>query len=150
MNQKKRIHVVAGILRDAHGRVLLAQRGAGKHLAGLWEFPGGKVEADEAPLAALRRELHEEVGVDVDRAEHLVTVPWTYPEKHVDLEVWDVGACGATRKFARKSACKVPFVKEKAACWTNGVGIARWLCYQPGAYKVCSLGSPASCRPSAR
>ena len=88
----KRIHVFAGILRDAHGRVLLAQRGAGKHLEGLWEFPGGKVERDEAPLAALRRELHEEIGVDVDAAEPFLTVPWTYPEQHVELEVWDVTA----------------------------------------------------------
>ena len=88
----KRIHVVAGILRDAHDRVLLAQRGAGKHLAGLWEFPGGKVERDEAPLAALRRELLEEIGVDVDAAEPLISVPWTYPEKRVDLDVYDVTA----------------------------------------------------------
>ncbi len=85
----KRIHVVAAILRDPQGRVLLAQRGAGKHLEGLWEFPGGKVEADETPLAALRRELHEEIGVDVDEAEPLIRVPWTYPEKHVDLDVYD-------------------------------------------------------------
>ncbi|HVF34525.1 MAG TPA: Nudix family hydrolase [Candidatus Saccharimonadia bacterium] len=88
----KRIHVVAGILRDAAGRVLLAQRGAGKHLAGLWEFPGGKVEHDESPLAALRRELREEIGVEVDAAEPLVSVPWTYPEKHVDLDVHEITA----------------------------------------------------------
>ena len=88
----KHIRVVAGILRDAQGRVLLAQRGAGKHLAGLWEFPGGKVEAGEAPLAALRRELHEELGVDVDAAEPLITVPWHYPGLRVDLEVWDVSS----------------------------------------------------------
>jgi len=59
------IRVVAGIFRDAHGRVLLAQRAAGKHLAGLWEFPGGKCEAGEPPEQALRRELHEEIGLEL-------------------------------------------------------------------------------------
>ena len=59
------IHVVAGILRDAQARVLLAQRPAGKHLAGLWEFPGGKCEPGEPPEHALRRELHEEIGVEI-------------------------------------------------------------------------------------
>jgi 8-oxo-dGTP diphosphatase len=56
--------VVAGALVDADGRVLLAQRPEGKPLAGLWEFPGGKVHAGETPEAALIRELHEELGVD--------------------------------------------------------------------------------------
>ena len=57
------MHVMAGLLLDAAGRVLLAQRPVGKHLAGLWEFPGGKREPGEAPLAALARELHEELGI---------------------------------------------------------------------------------------
>ncbi|TDQ84193.1 8-oxo-dGTP diphosphatase [Dongia mobilis] len=57
--------VVAVALVDADGRVLLAQRPLGKSLAGLWEFPGGKVQAGETPEAALIRELHEELGIDV-------------------------------------------------------------------------------------
>lgn len=56
--------VVAVALVDADGRVLLAQRPPGKSLAGLWEFPGGKVHADETPEAALVRELKEELGID--------------------------------------------------------------------------------------
>ncbi len=56
--------VSAVALIDADGRVLLAQRPAGKSLAGLWEFPGGKVETGETPEAALIRELREELGID--------------------------------------------------------------------------------------
>ena len=60
--------VVAVALIDADGRVLLAQRPAGKTMAGLWEFPGGKVQPGETPEAALIRELKEELGVDVTAA----------------------------------------------------------------------------------
>ena len=56
--------VAAVALIDADGRVLLAQRPQGKSMAGLWEFPGGKVEPGETPEAALSRELHEELGID--------------------------------------------------------------------------------------
>ena len=57
--------VVAVALTDAEGRVLMARRPAGKQHAGLWEFPGGKVEADETPQAALVRELREELGIEI-------------------------------------------------------------------------------------
>lgn len=60
----KTVLVSAVALIDAEGRVLLAQRPPGKSLAGLWEFPGGKVEPGETPEAALIRELHEELGID--------------------------------------------------------------------------------------
>jgi 8-oxo-dGTP diphosphatase len=63
MKDKKIILVTACALVDADGRVLLAQRPEGKKLAGLWEFPGGKVEAGETPESALVRELAEELGV---------------------------------------------------------------------------------------
>ena len=59
----KTVIVAAGVIFDG-ARVLLTQRKAGAHLAGMWEFPGGKVEAGEDPAAALRRELEEEIGVD--------------------------------------------------------------------------------------
>lgn len=59
------VHVVAAALIDRDGRVLMAQRPAGKPMAGLWEFPGGKVEPGEIPEAALARELYEELGIDV-------------------------------------------------------------------------------------
>ena len=64
----KQIHVVAGVIRDARGRILLARRTEGRDLAGSWEFPGGKVEPGERPEAALIRELKEELGIDVNEA----------------------------------------------------------------------------------
>lgn len=60
----KLVLVAAVVLVDPDGRVLLAQRPQGKAMAGLWEFPGGKVEQGETPEAALIRELHEELGID--------------------------------------------------------------------------------------
>ena len=84
------IHVVAGVIADARGRILLARRTAGRDLAGAWEFPGGKLEAGEAPLAALDRELHEELGIRVLAAEPLVAVPQQYPHKRIVLDVWRV------------------------------------------------------------
>ncbi|MHB9878180.1 (deoxy)nucleoside triphosphate pyrophosphohydrolase [Pacificimonas sp. ICDLI1SI03] len=60
--------VSAAALIDRDGRVLLCQRPPGKHLAGTWEFPGGKVEAAETPEAALIRELSEELGVDTQES----------------------------------------------------------------------------------
>jgi len=62
---KKTIPVVAAALFDGDGRVLLAQRPEGKALAGLWEFPGGKIDAGETPEAALIRELREELGIEL-------------------------------------------------------------------------------------
>ena len=61
---KKVVFVVAVALIDADGRVLIAQRPEGKSMAGLWEFPGGKVDPGETPEAALIRELQEELGLD--------------------------------------------------------------------------------------
>ena len=84
------MHVMAGVLQDGQGRVLLAQRPAGKHLAGMWEFPGGKLEAGETPLAALARELHEELGIVVQCAVPLTRVPCHYVERELLLDAWQV------------------------------------------------------------
>jgi len=83
-------HVVAGVLADARGRVLVAQRGAGKHLAGTWEFPGGKLDSGENVLAGLRRELREELGIEAGAIEPLISVPWRYPDKTILLDTWRV------------------------------------------------------------
>ncbi len=68
LRPKPVVLVVAVALVDADGRVLLTQRPPGKKLAGMWEFPGGKVEANETPEAALLRELREELGLDISAA----------------------------------------------------------------------------------
>ena len=84
------IHVVAGVLRDAGGRILLAQRQPAKHLAGLWEFPGGKSEPGEAAVDTLARELREEIGIVVESARPLIGVPHTYPRAKILLDIWQV------------------------------------------------------------
>jgi 8-oxo-dGTP diphosphatase len=82
--------VAAVVLVDADGRVLLAQRPAGKTMAGLWEFPGGKVDPGETPEAALIRELSEELGIDVAAS---CLAPFTfashaYPDFHLLMPLY--------------------------------------------------------------
>ena len=86
------IRVVAGALFDPRGRVLIAQRPAGKHMAGRWEFPGGKIDAGESELDALRRELLEELGVRLEGAERMLELSHDYPERRVQLCMWRVTA----------------------------------------------------------
>ena len=85
-----RIEVAAGVVRDPAGRVLVTQRLPGRHLEGLWEFPGGKIEAGEAPNRALARELHEELGIEAGPMRPLVGVTHAYPEKTVRLRLFEV------------------------------------------------------------
>lgn len=86
------VEVVAGVISDARGRILLARRTAGRDLAGLWEFPGGKREPGESPEAALVRELREELGIDVDLGAPLIAVPQRYPHKRLRLDVRRIAA----------------------------------------------------------
>jgi 8-oxo-dGTP diphosphatase len=84
------ILVVAAALYDGSGRVLIAQRPAGKALAGRWEFPGGKVIAGESERAALARELREELGVEVSVARPLMRLQHAYADREVELSLWIV------------------------------------------------------------
>ncbi len=70
--------------------MLLARRDGAKEHAGLWEFPGGKVEAGETPLAALARELEEEIGIRIADAQPLICVPHRYGEKRIRLDVYRI------------------------------------------------------------
>ncbi len=67
----RRFTVVAAVIFDDEGRVLLARRPKGKHMGGLWEFPGGKVGDEESPAGALEREIREELGVEIEVGEPL-------------------------------------------------------------------------------
>jgi 8-oxo-dGTP diphosphatase len=86
--QKPRLRVVAAALFDADGRVLIAQRPEGKHMAGWWEFPGGKVASGESDRDALVRELREELGVETRPEAEIMTLTHEYPDRSVELVLW--------------------------------------------------------------
>ncbi len=97
----KVIEVAAGLVfRD--GRLLITQRPAGGHLAGLWEFPGGKREADESFEQALHRELMEELGIEVEVRELVESITHSYPEKTVRLEFF---RCAWKQHEPRANGC---------------------------------------------
>jgi 8-oxo-dGTP diphosphatase len=85
-----RVRVVAAALYDARGRVLIAERPAGKHMAGRWEFPGGKVQPTESDEQALARELHEELGIQLLEAAPLLVTTHDYSDRTVELSMWVV------------------------------------------------------------
>ncbi|HEX4853477.1 Nudix family hydrolase [Arenimonas sp.] len=101
---KPPVHVVAAVLRDARGRILLARRTAGRDLAGAWEFPGGKVEPGETALEALERELREELGIRIGPARPLVSVPQAYPGKRIVLDVYEVDQFEGTARGLERQA----------------------------------------------
>ena len=88
--------MVAAALYDASGRVLIAERPAGKHMAGRWEFPGGKVDPAESEHAALERELREELGVELDTAEPFMRLSHAYVDRDVELSLWLVSGYRGT------------------------------------------------------
>ena len=92
------IEVVAGVITDARGRILLSRRTPSQDLAGLWEFPGGKREAGETPEQALARELEEELGIQAVIGAHVITVPQAYPHKRLSLDVRHVTRWQGTPK----------------------------------------------------
>ena len=88
------VEVVAALIRR-HGKILISQRPDDVHLARLWEFPGGKVEAGESLETALRREIREELGIDVAVGEEYFTVEHDYPGKSVRLHFFNCSIeCG--------------------------------------------------------
>ncbi|MGC3981943.1 MAG: 8-oxo-dGTP diphosphatase MutT [Steroidobacteraceae bacterium] len=110
------IHVVAGALLDGQGRVLIAQRPAGKHMAGEWEFPGGKLMKDEQPRDGLLRELQEELGIQVQQAEWVASCQHDYPDRRVVLELWMVpGFSGEPQSLDDQALRWVPSSQLEAA-----------------------------------
>ena len=90
------MRVVAAALYNAAGEVLIAQRPPGKHLAGRWEFPGGKVASGESEPAALARELREELGIVMRAARPCMRLTHAYADREVELSLWIVEAFSGT------------------------------------------------------
>ena len=85
------IHVVAAVIWNrSREQFLIAKRQKGKHLENYWEFPGGKLEIEESPLQALKRELLEEISIVVTDAEPLMQVYHQYPDRNILLDTWVV------------------------------------------------------------
>jgi 8-oxo-dGTP diphosphatase len=86
-----RVNVAVGIIYNVKkDKVLISKRSSKQHLAGYWEFPGGKIESNENIETALKRELNEELGIIVENAEPFTTVRYDYPDKQVLLNVWKI------------------------------------------------------------
>jgi 8-oxo-dGTP diphosphatase len=88
----KRVHVAVAVIINSDGHILIAKRPEHVHQGGLWEFPGGKVEAGESLELALKRELQEELGIELQACEPLLEIHHDYPDKQVFLEVCSVTA----------------------------------------------------------
>lgn len=90
MAASKRIHVAVGVIQNPDGDVFISRRHAHLHQGNKWEFPGGKVEADEDVYQALCRELLEECNITVTAAAPFTAISFDYPDKQVLLDVWVV------------------------------------------------------------
>jgi 8-oxo-dGTP diphosphatase len=111
----ERLHVMVGLLRDGRGRFLLNRRTAGQHMAGCWEFPGGKRNPGESRRAALARELDEELGITVNGAEPLLEIDHDYPDRLVRLDVWLVQTYSGTPRSRENQALRWVAVERLSA-----------------------------------
>ena len=104
------VRVAAGVIRRSDGCVLVSRRLPGKHMAGAWEFPGGKVQASETPRQTLDRELYEELGVSVRRALRIMSYEQEYPDRLIELHFYLVSEySGAPRgREAQELAWELP------------------------------------------
>lgn len=82
------LRVAVAVVRNTRGEILVAQRPVHVHQGGLWEFPGGKIESGETVQTALKRELHEEIGIVIEPERRLIEIQHDYGDKNVHLDVW--------------------------------------------------------------
>lgn len=112
----KLLHVAVGVILDPQQQILIALRPQGAHQGGLWEFPGGKVEAGEMVQQTLNRELFEELGLTVDVCSPLIKIDHQYSEKAVLLDVWWV-----------EQFCGEPFGKEgQPIKWVSAEDLSKY------------------------
>ncbi|KXU37110.1 hypothetical protein AXE65_03950 [Ventosimonas gracilis] len=93
---QKQLHVAAAVIRDKSGHILIAQRPKDKSHAGLWEFPGGKLETGETAQQALIRELREELGIETQTSQPLIQIRHNDPNAAILLDVFEVSAFSGT------------------------------------------------------
>ena len=98
MNSPETIHVCAAVIRK-NGKVLLCSRPDGKHLGGMWEFPGGKVDSGETDEKCLCREIKEELSLDIFVTDQIYRINHTYPEKEVDIRFYRAFALDMNQKI---------------------------------------------------
>ncbi|PKE32686.1 8-oxo-dGTP diphosphatase MutT [Rahnella sp. AA] len=110
----KQLNIAAGIIRNSAKEIFITQRDASSHMAGFWEFPGGKIEAGETPEQAVIRELQEEVGIDAEAPVLLKTLEHRFPDRIITLyfflvEEWQgepYGKEGQPKRWVKQSELK--------------------------------------------
>lgn len=106
MNDSKPLHVAVGVIKNAEGEVLISLRHNNVHQGGLWEFPGGKIEAGESVEQALARELKEELDILIQTLEPLIKINHQYTDLNVLLDVWVVTGFSGQPKGCEGQAIK--------------------------------------------
>lgn len=132
---RRYVHIAVGVLQNDRGEVLICQRPPHKLYPGEWEFPGGKVEAGEGVEQALRRELREELGIEVRECRPLIRLRHVYPELSVDLDTWLVS----------RYAGDVRSTEHPAEAWALPRDLPKWPLLAADRPIVNALRLPAHC-----
>lgn len=111
----KTIRVVAAIIKH-EGKVLIARRNYGE-FCGLWEFPGGKIEKDEDAKAALKREILEELNVEIEVGPYLMKATYPYPNFHLDMDCYWCSLTSANFKLEAHSQIKWITIDQEDIDW---------------------------------